>query len=55
MAFNRIEYGIGIKTLKQDERHAQPDAGEHSEKSTGVNHRAKQRGDLIAIKIKVLK
>jgi hypothetical protein len=47
--------GLGIKTLKQDERHAELDTGEHGEKPTAVYHRAKQRGDLIVIEIKVLK
>jgi hypothetical protein len=55
MAFNRIEFGIGIKTLKQDERHTQPDTGQHGEKPAGVYHRAKQRGDLVAIETKVFK
>ena len=54
MAFNRIKYGIGIKTLMQDERHAEPDTGQHGEKPTGVDHRAKQTGDLMAIEIPVL-
>jgi len=55
MAFNRIEYGIRIKTLEQDERHAKPDTGQHSEKATAVYHRAKQRGDLVAIETPVFK
>jgi hypothetical protein len=55
MAFNRVEYSIGIKTLKQDERHAEPDTGEHGEKPTAMYHRTKQRADLIAIEIPVLK
>jgi hypothetical protein len=55
MAFNRIEHGIGIKTLKQDERYPEPDTGEHGKKPTAVYHRAKQRGDLVAIEIPVLK
>ena len=53
--FNRIKDGIGIKTLMQDERHPEPDTGEHSKKPTAVYHRAKQTGDLMAIEIKVLK
>ena len=55
MAFNRIEYGIGIKTLKQDERYAKPNTGQHSEKPTAVDHRAKQRGDLVPIETPVFK
>jgi hypothetical protein len=54
MAFNRIEQDIGIKTLKQDERRAEPDTGEHSEKSAGVDHRHCQCGDLVSIEISAL-
>ena len=55
VAFNRIEEGLGIKPLEQDERHAEADTGQQGEQPTGVDHRARQRGDLIAIEIKVLK
>jgi hypothetical protein len=49
MAFNRIEDGLGLKPLQQDKRHAEAEAGQQGEEPTGVDHRAKQRGDLIAI------
>jgi hypothetical protein len=55
LMFDRIQYDVRIKTINQDERHTQSDTGEHGETSAGVYHRAGQRGDLVAIQIKVLK
>ena len=53
MAFNRIEDGLGLKPLQQDKWHAEVEGGQLGEEPTGVDHRAKQRSDLIAIEIPV--
>ena len=53
MAFNHIEQRVGIKTLTQDERRAEPETSEHGEKPAAVYHRASQSDDLVAIEIQV--
>jgi len=53
MSFHRVQQGIGIETLAQDERHAEPQKGEHRKKPAGVNHRQGQGGHLVFIEIQV--
>ena len=54
MAFNRIEYGSGIKTLKQDERHTEPDTGEHTARgfrSSGKS--AQDQGTALIVTLRI--